>query len=91
MSNHDDGGVIFFSSFNKKFHNLSGVGGIEGAGRFVGKKNFWFNDHGASNGYALILSTRQFTWNLVGATFDSNFFEPSLSFKIGLFFINTIN
>ena len=55
MGDHDDGVALAVDAF-ELVHDGEGRFGVEVAGGFVGKDDFWVGDDGAGDGGALLLT-----------------------------------
>ena len=83
MSDHEDGGTHGCIQLMKGFHEHQGGFGIQGAGGFVSKNQFWSGYQCAGTGTALFLTAGY----LIGE-FGEGVFDTKLNRHIVDFFLN---
>ena len=71
MGHHHYGGAAFVE-LAQKSHHFASVGGVEVTCGLVGKDETGARDHGASYGYALLLSAAELVGLVVGAVADAH-------------------
>ena len=69
MGHHDDGGTLVVQ-LTEQFHHLATVLGVKVAGRLIGQDKFRTGYDGTGDGYALLLTARELTGEVLGAVAD---------------------